>query len=105
MLGASTNEEVFSIFLNTSPLFLAIICLSFLFILYKNINKFFIAQALTEIQIQKEINYQTIAYAIFISSVSGFMAEMYLSTPVSIFVACCVLYIIYLLIRFLSQEK
>ena len=56
-------------------------------------------------QIKKEINSLTIAYAIFISSMSGFMADMYLSLPISIFIACCILYVIYLLIRFLSPLK
>jgi hypothetical protein len=105
MLGTSTNQEIFSILLNTSPIFLALICLSFLFILYKNINKFFLTKALSEEQIKKEINYQTIAYAVFISSVAGFMADMYLSTPISIFIACCVLYVIYLLVRFLAPQE
>ena len=105
MMSTGTNQEIISILLSISPFFLTLICLSFLFILYKNINKYFHNHALSDAQIRKEINYQTIAYAIFISSVSGFMADMYLSQIVSIFIACCILYVIYLLVRFLPAQK
>ena len=105
LLSTSNNKEMLLIFLNTSPIFLTLICLSFIFIIYKNINKFFLNEALNEAQINKEINYQTIAYSIFISAVSGFMADMYLSLSISIFIFSCVLYVQYLLIRFLSPIK
>ena len=104
-LGTGTNQEILTILINTSPIFLALICLSFLFILYKNINKFFIKQPLTAIQIKKEINYLTVAYAILIASVSGFMANMFLSISISIFIFFCVLYVQYILIRFLAPKK
>ena len=104
-LGTSSNQDLLSILISTSPIFLTLICLSFLFILYKNINKFFIKQALTETQVKKEINYLTFAYAIFISSVSGFMANMYLNIPISIFISCCILYVQFILIRIFSSKK
>ena len=104
-LGTGTNQEILSILINASPIFLALIGLCFLFIIYKNINKFFVKQPLTETEIKKEINYLTIAYAIFISSVSGFMANMYFSISISIFIFCCVLYVQYILIKFLTLKK
>lgn len=104
-MSTAIDSDLFSILLNVSPLFLALITLSFLFIAYKSINKFFLTEALSEVQLKKEINYQTIAYAILMSSTVGFLANMYLSLPVAIFIACCVLYVIYLLVRFLSPQK
>lgn len=104
-LGTSDYSDAFSILLNVSPVFLALVCLSFLFIVYKNINKFFVIEALTETQVKKEITQQTIAYSIFMASMAGFMADMYLSLPVSIFIACCVLYVIFLLVRFLAPKN
>lgn len=88
-----------------SYLFSILICLSFLFIVYKYVNKYFLIERFTHEQLKKEIDQQTIAYAVFMSSVVGFMADMYLSLPVSIFIACCSLYVIYLFIRFLSPKK
>ena len=99
------DSDLISIILNISPVFLTLIILSFVFIIYKSINKFFMTEALSEAQIQKELNYQTIAYAVLISSMAGFMADMYLSLPVSIFIACCFLYIIFLFIKFLAPKK
>lgn len=104
-MSTAFDSDLFSIILNVSPVFLTLIILSFLFIVYKNINKFFITEALNETQLKKELNHQTIAYAVFISSMAGFMADMYLSLPVSIFIACCSLYVIYLFIRFLAPKK
>jgi hypothetical protein len=100
-----TDSDHFSIILSISPFFLTLIILSFLFIVYKNINKFFITEALNDAQFKKEINYQTIAYALLMSSMAGFVADMYLSLPVSIFIACCFLYIIFLLVKFLAPKK
>ncbi|MEA9354725.1 hypothetical protein SHI21_00815 [Bacteriovorax sp. PP10] len=103
-MSTAVDSDLLSIILNVSPVFLTLIVLSFLFIAYKSINKFFMTEALTETQLKKELNYQTIAYAVFMSAMAGFMADMYLSLPVSIFIACCSLYVIYLFIRFLTPK-
>lgn len=99
------DSDLISIILNISPVFLTLIILSFVFIMYKSINKFFMTEALSEARLQKELNHQTIAYTVLISSMAGFMADMYLSLPVSIFIACCFLYIIFLFIKFFAPKK
>lgn len=104
-LGTSDYSDLVSILINVSPVFLTLIILSFLFIVYKMINKFFITEPMNEAQVTKEINQQTIAYAVFMSSIAGFMTDMYFGLWTSIFVACCCLYVIYLLIRFLSPKN
>lgn len=104
-MSTAFDSNLLSIILNVSPVFLTLIVLSFLFIVYKNINKFFMTEALSETQLKKELNHQTIAYAVFMSSMAGFMADMYLSLPVSIFIACCTLYVIYLFIKFLAPRN
>lgn len=104
-MSTAIDSDLFSILIGISPVFLTLIVLSFLFIVYKNINKFFVTEALNETQLNKEINYQTIAYAIFMSSMAGFLSDMYLSLPVSIFIACSFLYVIFLFIKFLAPKK
>lgn len=104
-MSTAFDSDFLSIILNVSPVFLTLIVLSFLFIVYKNINKFFMREALTEAQLKKELSHQTIAYAVFMSTMAGFMADMYLSFPISIFIACCSLYVIYLFIRFLAPKN
>lgn len=105
MMSTAVDSDLFSVLINISPVFLTLIILSFLFIVYKNINKFFISEPMNEAQVIKEIRLQTIAYAVFMSSVAGFMADMYLSLPVSIFIACCMLYVIFLCVKFLSPKN
>ena len=90
---------------DASPFFSFLICLTFLFLVYKYVNKYFLIERFTHEQLKKEIDQQTIAYAVFMSSIIGFLADLYLSLPVSIFIFCCVLYIIYLFIFFLSPKK
>jgi uncharacterized membrane protein len=105
MMSTAVDLDLFSILINISPFFLTLMILSFSFIIYKNINKFFISEPMNEAQVIKEIRLQTISYAIFMSSITGFMADMYLGQAVSIFIACCMLYVIFLCVKFLSPKK
>jgi hypothetical protein len=104
-ITADSDPRLMMMLFEVSPVFSILIFLSFLFIIYKYVNKYFLIERLTDEQLKKEIDQQTIGYAVFMSSIAGFLSDMYLSLPVSIFIACCFLYIIYLFVRFLAPKK
>lgn len=77
IMNSESGPRIWYLAFHNSPVFFILFCLSFLFIIYKNLKRMISSEEVTQDKLNKDNTQLTYAYIVLLVSIIGFFLSMY----------------------------